>query len=58
MRNGFIWIHHLLFIFILLRGKVKQEQKPLMTLVGKKQSTKHELGSRIRLPIGKVPHVR
>ena len=35
----------LTFYFYFIKGKIKQEQKPLMTPVRKKWFTKHEFGS-------------
>ena len=35
MRNGVVWSRHLLFIFVLKMGKIKEEQKPLMTSMEK-----------------------
>ena len=47
------------FYFCLLRGKSSKKKKPSLTSVRKKRSTKTRfLGSRIKLPIGKVPHMR
>ena len=59
-RNGFALESPLTFYFYLLRGKSSKNKKnPSLTPVRKKRSTETRfLGSRIRLPIGKVPHLR
>ena len=40
VRNGFVWSHHLLFIFILNGQNLSKNKNPSMTLVKKKQSMK------------------
>ena len=58
-RTIFLWSCHLLFSVILSRGKPSKNKKTPMTLVWKKRSTKTRfLGPGVRLPIGKVPHMR
>ena len=59
VRNGCIWSFHLLFIFTYYRENQVRTKNPSLTLVRKKRSTKTRfLGLGIKLPIGKVPHMR
>ena len=59
MRNDSVWSRHLLFIFIYYGENQVRTKNPSLTLVKKKRSTKTKfLGSGIKLPIGKVPHMR
>ena len=58
-RNGFALDSPLTFIFFFYKGKTNYEQKTPMTPIWKKWSAKTRfLSPGVRLPIGKVPHMR
>ena len=59
VRNGCVWSHHLLFIFIYYGENQVRTKNPSLTPIRKKRSMKTRfMGSGIRLPTGKVPHMR
>ena len=58
-RNSFALESPLTFIFIFKWGKPSKNKNPNDSSMEKKQSAKTRiLGPGIRLPIGKVPHIR